>query len=251
MTEPLNARALARYIDHTLLKPDAVAADIEKLCREAIEHQFWSVCVNGSRVAQAYSLVETSGVKVACTVGFPLGAMSADAKRFEVEAAIDDGAQEIDVVLNIGRLKEGDSKYVLRELRDLVEAADERTVKVILETCLLSKEEKLLACRLVVESGAHFVKTSTGFSTSGATTHDVELMRQAVGSQFGVKASGGIRDAKIALAMIQSGATRLGTPVTSQCPFDSPVAAEKCCRRVNAFFRFHENKWICRSRSPT
>jgi deoxyribose-phosphate aldolase len=211
MTDPLSAQSLARYIDHTLLKPETTAGDIEKLCREAVEHKFWSVCVNGSRVAQAYALVEPSGVKVACTVGFPLGAMSADAKRFEVEAAIDDGAQEIDVVLNIGRLKDGDDKYVLRELRDIVEAADERTVKVILETCLLSRDEKIRACRLVVESGAHFVKTSTGFSTAGATTHDVQLMRECVGPTFGVKASGGIRDAKIAVAMIECGATRLGT----------------------------------------
>lgn len=211
MTQGLNAQSLARYIDHTLLKPDATSRDIEQLCREAIEHHFWSVCVNGSRVAQAYALVENSGVKVACTVGFPLGAISADAKRFEVEAAIDEGAQEIDVVLNIGRLKDGDDKYVLRELRDIVEAADERTVKVILETCLLSREEKIRACGLVVESGAHFVKTSTGFSTAGATTHDVQLMRECVGPKFGVKASGGIRDVKVALGMIEAGATRLGT----------------------------------------
>jgi deoxyribose-phosphate aldolase len=211
MSESLNAATLAKYIDHTLLKPEAAAADIEKLCREAIQHHFWSVCVNGSRVAQAYALVENSGVKVASVVGFPLGAMSSDVKRYEVEAAIDDGAQEIDVVLNIGKLKDGDTKYVLRELRDIVEAAEERTVKVILETCLLTREEKILACKLVVESGAHFVKTSTGFSTAGATTHDIQLMRECVGPQFGVKASGGIRDAQIALGMIQSGATRLGT----------------------------------------
>ncbi len=211
MTQGHNAQSLARYIDHTLLKPDATARDIEQLCREAIEHHFWSVCVNGSRVTQAYALVETSGVKVACTVGFPLGAMTADAKRLEVEAAVDDGAQEIDVVLNIGRLKDGDDKYVLRELRDLVEAADERTVKVILETCLLSRDEKIRACKLVVESGAHFVKTSTGFSAAGATTHDVQLLRECVGPDFGVKASGGIRDATVALGMIQAGATRLGT----------------------------------------
>ncbi len=211
MSESLIPSALARSIDHTLLKPDATAADIEKLCREAIEHHFWSVCVNGSRVAQAYSLVEATSVKVACTVGFPLGAMSGDVKRYEVEAAIDDGAQEIDVVLNVGRLKDGDDAYVLRELRDLVEAADERTVKVIMETCLLTREEKIRACRLVVESGAHFVKTSTGFSTGGATTHDVQLLRECVGPDFGVKASGGIRDTLVAQGMIQSGATRLGT----------------------------------------
>ena len=211
MIESLDALALARYLDHTLLKPDATAQDIEQLCREAMEFHFWSVCVNSSRVAQAYALLENSGVKVACTVGFPLGAMTADAKRLEVEAAIDDGAQEIDVVLNIGRLKDGDDAYVLRELRDAVDAAEERTVKVILETCLLTRDEKIRACQLVVESGAHFVKTSTGFSTSGATTHDVQLMREHVGPKFGVKASGGIRDAKIALGMIESGATRLGT----------------------------------------
>jgi deoxyribose-phosphate aldolase len=211
MTEKLNARSLARYIDHTVLKPDATARDIEQLCREALEHNFWSVCVNGSRVAQAYSLVENSGVKVVCTVGFPLGAMGADGKRYEVEAAVDDGAQEIDVVINIGLLKDGNDAAVLRELRDIVEVAEERTVKVILETCLLSREEKIRACRLVVESGAHFVKTSTGFSTAGATTHDVQLMREAVGPDFGVKASGGIRDAQVALGMIQAGATRLGT----------------------------------------
>ena len=206
-----NPRSLARYIDHTLLKPDATARDIEQLCREALEHHFCSVCVNGSRVAQACALVESSGVKVACTIGFPLGAMSADAKRFEVDAAVDEGAQEIDVVLNIGKLKDGDDKYVLRELRDIVEAADERTVKVILETCLLSREEKVRACKLVVESGAHFVKTSTGFSAGGATTHDVQLLRECVGPDFGVKASGGIRDATVAFGMIQAGATRLGT----------------------------------------
>ena len=211
MSEHLSAHTLARYIDHTLLKADATAKDIEQLCREAMEYHFWSVCVNGSRVAQAYTLVENSGVKVACAVGFPLGAMSADAKRLEVEAAVDDGAQEIDVVLNIGRLKDGDHAYVLRELRDIVEAADERSVKVILETCLLTREEKIQACQLVVESGAHFVKTSTGFSTAGATTHDVQLLRETVGENFGVKASGGIRDLKVALGMIQAGATRLGT----------------------------------------
>jgi deoxyribose-phosphate aldolase len=137
--------------------------------------------------------------------------MSSDAKRFETEAAIDDGAHEIDVVLNVGRLKDGDDKYVLRELRDVVEAADEWPVKVILETCLLTREEKIHACRLVLESGAHFVKTSTGFSAGGATVDDVKLMRETVGPKFGVKASGGIRDAKTALAMIAAGATRLGT----------------------------------------
>lgn len=202
---------LATFIDHTLLKPDASRAQIEKLCAEAREHKFFSVCVNGSWVATAYHLLEDTEVKVAGVVGFPLGAMTADTKRFEAEAAIDDGAHEIDMVLNIARLKAGDDKFVLREIVDVVEAADERTVKVILETCLLTDEEKIRACKIVVESGAHFVKTSTGFSTGGATIADVKLMRETVGPKFGVKASGGIRDLPTALAMIEAGATRLGT----------------------------------------
>ena len=202
---------LAAFIDHTLLKPDATAGQIEQLCAEAREHNFFSVCVNGSRVAEARHWLDGSDVKVASVVGFPLGAMSSDAKRFETEAAIDDGAQEIDVVLNVGRLKDGDDTFVRRELGDVVEAADERAVKVILETCLLTDAEKVRACKLVVESGAHFVKTSTGFNTGGATIADVKLMRATVGPEFGVKASGGIRDTKTALAMIEAGAMRLGT----------------------------------------
>ena len=162
-------------------------------------------------MAEARHWLDGSDVKVASVVGFPLGAMSSDAKRFETEAAIDDGAQEIDVVLNVARLKDGDDKYVLRELCDVVEAANDFTVKVILETCLQTDEQKIRACRMVVESGAHFVKTSTGFSMGGATIADVKLMRATVGADFGVKASGGIRDAKSALAMIEAGATRLGT----------------------------------------
>jgi len=202
---------LARFIDHTLLKADATAKDIEKLCREARQHEFYSVCVNGSRVELARSLLDESDVKVASVVGFPLGATEPDVKRFETEAAIDAGAHEIDMVINIARLKEKDDKYVLRELRDVVEAADERIVKVIIETVLLNRDEKVRACALILESGAHFVKTSTGFSTGGATIEDVKLLRESVGPDFGVKASGGIRDTTTALAMIEAGATRLGT----------------------------------------
>lgn len=202
---------LAAFIDHTLLQPDAGAAQIEKLCAEARKHKFFSVCVNGSWVAAARHFLDGSEVKVGSVAGFPLGAMAGDVKRYETEAAVDDGAHEIDVVLNIARLKAGDDQYVLRELTDVVEAADERTVKVILETCLLTDEEKVRACRLAVESGAHFVKTSTGFSAAGATIADVKLMRETVGPKFGVKAAGGIRDAQTALAMIAAGATRLGT----------------------------------------
>jgi deoxyribose-phosphate aldolase len=207
----LTAEQLAAYIDHTLLRPDTSQAQIEKLCAEAREHKFFSVCINGSWVAAARHFLNGSDVKVVSTVGFPLGAMAGDVKRFEAETAVDDGAHEIDVVLNIARLKAGDDKYVFREICDVVEADDERTVKVILETCLLTDAEKIRACKLVVDSGAHFVKTSTGFSTAGATIADVKFLRETVGPKFGVKASGGIRDAQTALAMIEAGATRLGT----------------------------------------
>ncbi len=207
----LSPAQLAACIDHTLLKPDATALDIKKLCAEAREHGFHSVCIHGSRVELARHYLEDTEVKIVCVAGFPLGAVSGDVKRFEVEAAIDDGAQEIDVVLNLGRLKDGDDQFVLRELRDVVEAAEERPVKVILETCLLTREEKIRACQLAVESGASFVKTSTGFGIAGATVEDVKLLRETVGPQFGVKASGGIRDTQTALAMIAAGATRLGT----------------------------------------
>ena len=201
---------LARYIDHTLLKPEASLKDIERLCAEARSYNFYAVCVNGSWVTQARHFLDGSDVKVATVVGFPLGATDSDTKRFETEAAIDNGAQEIDVVINIGRLKDGDDEYVLRELRDVVEAAAERPVKVIIETCLLTNAEKIRACRIVLDAGAQFVKTSTGFSTGGATVADVKLLREIVGETFGVKAAGGIRDTQTALAMIEAGATRLG-----------------------------------------
>jgi deoxyribose-phosphate aldolase len=202
---------LAGLIDHTLLKPDASPAQIQKLCAEARENKFYSVCVNGCWVSTAYQLLEDSDVKVVGVAGFPLGAMASDVKRFEAEAAIDDGAHEIDLVLNIARLKVGDDKYVLREIVDVVEAAEERVVKVIMETCLLTDREKEHACQIIVESGAKFVKTSTGFNTGGATVADVKLLRATVGPAFGVKASGGIRDLPMALALIEAGATRLGT----------------------------------------
>ena len=211
MTVALTIQELARYLDHTLLKPDATARDIEQLCAEARQHGFHAVCVNGSRVLQARHCLADSMVKVVAVVGFPLGAMDADAKRYETETAIDHDAHEIDCVINVGRLKDGDHSYVLRELHDVVEAADERPVKVILETGLLTREEKILACRLAVESGAQFVKTSTGFNAGGATIENVKLLRETVGEKFGVKASSGIRDAAAACAMIAAGATRLGT----------------------------------------
>lgn len=202
---------LARCIDHTLLRPEATASDIEGLCTEARTHGFHAVCVHGSRVVQAAHWLADSTVKVAAVAGFPLGATEADVKRFECETLIDLGAQELDVVLNLGRLKDGDDRYVFRELRDIVEAADGVPVKVILECALLTAEEKRRAASLVVESGAAFVKTSTGFGPGGATAEDVALLRSVVGPKVGVKASGGIRDTAAALAMLAAGATRLGT----------------------------------------
>jgi len=202
---------LSKYIDHTLLTPAATRAQIEQLCAEAMEHNFATVCVNGSRVELAYSLLEESDVQVAAVVGFPLGAMEADVKRYETEAAIDAGACEIDMVMNVGRFKDGDHDFIVREIRDVVEAADDHLVKVILETCLLSNAEIEQACKLVVQAQAHFVKTSTGFGSAGATIEHVKLMRETVGQFAGVKAAGGIRNAADAHAMIEAGATRLGT----------------------------------------
>lgn len=202
---------LAKTIDHTLLKPEARASDIEKLCREAVEHGFFSVCVNSSWVPLAVSLVQGSGVAVAAVTGFPLGAMNTAAKAFETERAVADGATEIDTVLHVGRLKQGDDAYILTDLQAVVGAAGGRAVKVIFETCLLTDDEKERACRISVEAGAAFVKTSTGFSTGGATLEDVRLMHKTVAGRCAVKASGGIRDRAAALAMIEAGATRLGT----------------------------------------
>jgi len=202
---------LAQYIDHTLLKVDASQAQFEKLCAEAVEYQFATVCVNGSRVELAYSLLEESDVQVCTVVGFPLGAMDADAKRYETEAAVDAGAGEIDMVMNVGRFKDSEHDYVVREIRDVVEAADDRVVKVILETCLLSNDEIVKACKLVVQAQAHFVKTSTGFGSAGATLEHVKLMRETVGQFAGVKAAGGVRNDEDATAMIKAGASRIGT----------------------------------------
>jgi deoxyribose-phosphate aldolase len=202
---------LASYIEHTLMRAEADRVAILRLCAEAREHGFCAVCVQGSWVAEARHALDGSDIKVVTVAGFPLGNEASDVKRFATEVAVDDGAHEIDVVLNIGRLKDGDDRYVLRELRDIVEAADERPVKVILETCLLTRAEKIRACRLAVEAGAMFVKTSTGFGGGGATIEDVRLMVEAVDGACGVKASGGIRDAQFAVALIEAGATRLGT----------------------------------------
>jgi deoxyribose-phosphate aldolase len=202
---------LASYIEQTLLRADANREAIRRLCAEARQHGFRAVCVQGSWVAEARHALEESEIKVVTVAGFPLGGAASDVKRLETEVAVDDGAHEIEVVLNVGRLKDGDDRYVLRELRDVIEAADERPVKAILETCFLTREEKIRACRLAVEAGVAMVKTSTGFGTGGATVEDVRLLAEAVGDGCEVKAAGGIRDARLAWALIEAGANRLGT----------------------------------------
>lgn len=202
---------VARYIDHTILKPETQREEIKRICDEAKEHSFYSVCVNGANVEFAYNELKGTDVKVAAVVGFPLGAMTTEAKAFETKNVIKKGAEEIDMVINIGALKAGEEDVVLKDIKAVVDAAgDQAIVKVIIETCLLTKEEKILACKLAKEAGAHYVKTSTGFSTGGATVEDIKLMREVVGPEMGVKASGGIRDLKTALAMIEAGATRIG-----------------------------------------
>jgi len=202
---------IAKAIDHTLLKPDATRDDILKLCAEAREFGFFSVCVNSSWVGVAADALKGSDILVAAVTGFPLGAMESGAKAFETRRAVDAGAGEIDTVIAIGRLRNGEESYVLDDLRGVVEAAGPARVKVIFETCLLTREQKLAACWLACEAGAAFVKTSTGVSTGGATIEDVRLMAAAVAGRCLVKASGGIRDAASALAMIEAGAARLGT----------------------------------------
>ncbi|HEX7674508.1 MAG TPA: deoxyribose-phosphate aldolase [Bdellovibrio sp.] len=202
---------LSRYIDHTLLKPEAQTAQIEKLCLEARENSFFSVCVNTSYVKTCAEILKGSNVKVCCVVGFPLGAMATVSKAFETKTAITNGAQEIDMVIQIGALKDRRLDYVRDDIKAVVQAAHGHTVKVIIETSLLNEEDKILACKAALEAGAHFVKTSTGFGGGGATVDDVKLMKSVVGSQMEVKASGGIKDIETAKAMIAAGATRLGT----------------------------------------
>ena len=202
---------LAKYIDHTLLKPDAKKEAIEKLCLEAKEYGFASVCVNPTWVPLAAEILKDSDVKVCTVIGFPLGATTPEVKRFETENAIQNGAEEVDMVINIGALKSGEDELVKRDIKAVVEAAKGKAlVKVIIETCLLTEDEKVRACKLSVEAGADYVKTSTGFSTGGATVEDIKLMRETVGPNIGVKASGGVRTLQDAKAMIEAGATRIG-----------------------------------------
>jgi deoxyribose-phosphate aldolase len=203
--------SVARMVDHTLLKPNATQAEVAKLCEEARKYCFASVCVNPSYVAYSAQLLQGSGVKVCTVIGFPLGSTTSTVKAVEARDAIANGAEEIDMVINVGALKSGNDSVVFEDIKAVREATRGKVLKVILETSLLSDEEKVRACIMSKKAGADFVKTSTGFGGGGATVEDVKLMRQTVGPLMGVKASGGIRDAKIAEAMIQAGATRLGT----------------------------------------
>lgn len=201
---------IAKYIDHTVLAADARKERIEALCKEAYQHGFASVCVNSCWVSMAAKLLEGTEVKVCTVVGFPLGAMDSVSKADEARNAVRNGADEIDMVINIGFLKSGMYDEALEDIREVRKATEGKTLKVIIETCLLTDEEKRKACELSEEAGADFVKTSTGFSTGGATVEDVALMKSVVGDRLRVKASGGIRDYKTAKAMIEAGASRIG-----------------------------------------
>jgi len=201
---------LAKHIDHTLLKPEGTEAELIKLCEEAKEYKFFSVCVNPCNIEKAKELLKDSDTKICTVVGFPLGQMTTEAKSFETKEAVFLGAEEVDMVINIGKLKDKDYDYVLEDIRAVVLAAGGVLTKVIIESCLLTDEEKVKACELAKAAGADYVKTSTGFSKSGATKEDIALMRKTVGPEMGVKASGGIRTLEDALAMIENGASRLG-----------------------------------------
>lgn len=220
---------IARIIDHTLLKPDAKPEEIEKICREAAEYNFASVCINPCYVPLAAGKLHDSSVKVCTVIGFPLGATTTRSKVSEAEEAIASGAREVDMVINIGRLKAGDDMYVTNDIREVVGIAHNKScvAKVIIETCLLTDEEKEKACLLAKSAGADFVKTSTGFSKGGATAADVSLMRKAVGPDMGVKASGGVRSYADALEMIRAGASRIGTSSGVKIVDESRLTSEK------------------------
>ncbi len=207
LSKPLN-----KYFDHTLLKPEATRDQIDELCKEAKENDFFSVCVNTCYVARCYELLKDTDVKVAAVVGFPLGACTTKTKVFETREAFMDGASEVDMVLNIGIFKSGDYDYIRDDISAVVEEAKlyNGIVKVILETCLLSDDEIREACKLSLEAGAQFVKTSTGFNSGGATARHVAIMRETVGASASVKASGAIRDYEACMAMIEAGADRIG-----------------------------------------
>ena len=207
----LTVSEMVKYIDHTVLKPDADQTAFDKLCNEAGEYRFKAVCVNSNRVWYVAKKLHGTGVEICSVVGFPLGAMDSRAKAFEAQVAVENGATELDMVMNIGALKSGDIKTVEKDIQAVRTAASRPAIlKVIIETCLLSDEEKILACKLAKNAGADFVKTSTGFSTGGAVVEDIALMRKTVGPDMGVKASGGIKNWNDAISMIEAGANRLG-----------------------------------------
>jgi len=205
-----------KLFDHTILKADATRKDVKRVCDEAMAYSFCSVCVNSYYVPYVANLLHGSDVKICSVVGFPLGAMSTRAKALEAKIAVMDGADEIDMVINIGALKDRDYSVVLEDIKAVKEACEDKTLKVIIETCLLNDVEKVKACELAKEAGADFVKTSTGFSTGGAKVEDVKLMRATVGPDMGVKASGGIHDNEFAKELVDAGANRLGTSSTIQ-----------------------------------
>ena len=200
-----------RYIDHTLLKADATKERIEKLCSEALEYNFKTVCVNSCWVPLCKDLLKNSEVGVCCVIGFPLGATTTKSKAFEAKEAIDLGADEIDMVINIGKLKDRDLEYVTNDIAQVKKAIGDHVLKVIIETCLLTDEEKIEACKCIKNANADFVKTSTGFSTNGATIYDVKLLKKTVGNELLVKAAGGVKTHQDLLDMIDSGADRIGT----------------------------------------
>ena len=205
------ASEMVKYIDHTVLKPEADQTAFDKLCEEAGEYRFKAVCVNSNRVWYVAKKLHGTGVEICSVVGFPLGAMDSRAKAFEAQVAVENGATELDMVMNIGALKSGDIKTVEKDIQAVRTAVPRPAIlKVIIETCLLSDEEKVMACKLAKNAGADFVKTSTGFSTGGAVAKDIALMRKTVGPDMGVKASGGIKNWSDAISMIEAGASRLG-----------------------------------------
>ena len=203
-----------KLFDHTILKADATKEAVSQICEEAKEYGFMSVCVNSYYTAFVAEQLKGSNIKVCTVVGFPLGQMSTKAKAAETQLAVMDGADEIDMVINVGALKDKEYDVVYDDIKAVKKACGQALLKVIIETCLLTDDEKVKACELAKEAGADFVKTSTGFSTGGATTHDVSLMRKTVGDSMGVKASGGIRDKETAEKMVEAGANRLGTSAT-------------------------------------
>ena len=206
----MNRKQLAKMMDHTILKATATPAQVEQICREALEIGAASVCINPCNIEQARRLLDGSGVRVCTVIGFPLGANTPEVKAFEAQDAIRRGAEEVDMVINVGALLAGDDETVYRDIKAVVDAAAGTLTKVIIETCYLSDDQKKTACELATRAGADFVKTSTGFGTGGATPHDVALMRGVVGSKLQVKASGGIRTYEDAAAVVEAGADRLG-----------------------------------------